>query len=186
MLTRRAAEVLEAQVDPTWVEELLLQSILMVGYPRALVAFGIWRSVSGTPAPASDADAEYARLAEWEARGLETCAAVYGDNYTKLRRNVRDLHPAVDRWMLVEGYGRTLGRPGLDLRRRELCTVTQTAVLCTHRQLHSHLRGALHSGATFAQVESSLSAAQPFVSAEEWAVVETLWAALRAGWSKEN
>ncbi len=185
-LKRGAAEVLEAKVDPTWVEELLLQSILMVGYPRALVAFGIWRSASGTPAPASDADAEYARVAEWEARGVETCSTVYGDNYAKLRRNVRDLHPAVDRWMLVEGYGRTLSRPGLDLRRRELCTVAQTAVLRTHRQLHSHVRGALHSGATFDQVESSLAAARSFVSVEEWTEIEMLWAAVRAGWSEEN
>ena len=178
--------VLAAKVDPAWVEELLLQSILMVGYPRALVAFGIWRQVSGTSAPPADADADYTRLAEWEARGVKTCATVYGDNYEKLRRNVRSLHPAVDRWMLVEGYGRTLGRPGLDLRRRELCTVAQTAVLCTHRQLHSHLRGALHGGATFAQVESTLSAAHPMVTDSEWAAIEQLWVAVRAGWSEEH
>jgi 4-carboxymuconolactone decarboxylase len=185
-LQRGAESVLTAQVDPVWVEELLLQSILMVGYPRALVAFGVWRQVSGTAAPPSDADADYARLAEWEARGVDTCSTVYGDNYEKLRRNVRGLHPAVDRWMLVEGYGRTLGRPGLDLRRRELCTVAQTAVLCTHRQLHSHLRGALHGGATFAQVESTLVASQPFVTVDEWAEIEQLWVAVRAGWSEEN
>jgi alkylhydroperoxidase/carboxymuconolactone decarboxylase family protein YurZ len=88
--------------------------------------------------------------------------------------------------MLVEGYGRTLSRPGLDLRRRELCTVAQTAVLRTHRQLHSHVRGALHSGATFDQVESSLAAARSFVSVEEWTEIEMLWAAVRAGWSEEN
>ena len=185
-LRRGMSAVLEAEVDPAWIEEMLLQSILMVGYPRALVAFGIWRQVSGTTAPPSDADADYARLAEWEARGVETCSTVYGDNYEKLRRNVRGLHPAVDRWMLVEGYGRTLSRAGLDLMRRELCTVAQTAVLCTHRQLHSHLRGALHGGATFAQVESTLSAARSRVTAGEWGEIERLWVAVRAGWSEEN
>ena len=178
--------VLAAMVDPAWVEELLLQSILMVGYPRALVAFGVWRQVSGILAPTSDTDADYARLSEWEARGVDTCSMVYGNNYEKLRRNVRGLHPAVDRWMLVEGYGRTLGRPGLDLRRRELCTVVQTAVLGTHRQLHSHLRGALHGGASFAQVESTLSAARPLVTDGEWTEIEKLWVAVRAGWSEEN
>jgi 4-carboxymuconolactone decarboxylase len=185
-LTRSAAAALEARVDPTWVEELLLQSILMVGYPRALIAFGVWRSLSGIPAPDSDTDAEYARLADWEARGVETCSTVYGGNYAKLRRNVRDLHPAVDRWMLVEGYGRTLGRPGLDLMRRELCTVAQTAVLRTHRQLHSHVRGALHGGATLDQVQATLSVARPFLAVEEWTEIEKFWVAVRAGWSEES
>src|SRR5437867_13287347 len=34
-------------VPPQWVDELLLQSFLNVGYPLALVAFGVWRSVAG-------------------------------------------------------------------------------------------------------------------------------------------
>lgn len=173
-------------VDAVWMEELLLQSILMTGYPRALVAFGLWRTISGTAAPEADADAEYTQLSNWEARGVETCSAVYGDNYAKLRQNVQQLHPAVDRWMLVEGYGRTLGRRGLDLRRRELCTVAQTAVLRTHRQLHSHLRGALHGGATVEQVDAVLGVARPLIDGAEWQETESLWAAVRAGWTEES
>ncbi len=34
-------------VPPQWVDELLLQSFLNVGYPLALVAFGVWRSLAG-------------------------------------------------------------------------------------------------------------------------------------------
>ncbi len=184
-LKRAVAEVVEADVAPAWVEELLLQSILMAGYPRALVAFAVWRALSGLPAPAADGDAEYARLADWEVRGVDACATVYGENYEKLRRNVQQLHPAVDRWMLVEGYGRTLGRPGLDLMRRELCTVAQTAVLRTQRQLHSHLRGALHSGATLGQVDGALALVKPRLSREEWKQVKELWAVVRAGWTEE-
>lgn len=180
------AAAVEAEVEVQWVEELLLQSILMTGYPRALVAFGLWRKVSGAVAPSEDPDAEYTRLTQWEARGEETCGRVYGGNYAKLRRNIRDLHPAVDRWMLVEGYGRTLGRPGLDLMRRELCTVAQTAVLRTERQLHSHLRGALHSGASFEQVEAVLGVVNQLVGHEEWKEVKEVWAVVRAGWTQEG
>ena len=72
---------------------------------------------------------DYGQVDEWTRRGEEVCARVYGDNYSKLRDSVRALHPAIDAWMITEGYGRTLGRPGLDLMRRELCTVAQTAVL---------------------------------------------------------
>jgi 4-carboxymuconolactone decarboxylase len=180
------AAALEAGTYAAWVEELLLQSILMTGYPRALAAFALWRKVSGAAAPAADADGDYLNLSAWRARGERTCERVYGDNYDKLRRNVRELHPAVDGWMLVEGYGRTIGRPGLDLLRRELCTVAQTAVLRTHRQLHSHLRGAIHSGATPAQVEAVLAEVTPLLSYEERSEVEGLWAVVRAGWTPED
>ena len=180
------ADAQAVETSPAWVEELLLQSILMTGYPRALVAFGLWRKVSGTPAPVHDIDAGYANLPEWERRGEQTCARVYGGNYAKLRGNVAALHPAVDQWMLVEGYGRTLSRPGLDLLRRELCTVAQTAVLQTPRQLHSHLRGALHSGATFGQVEAVLAVVNPLLGLEEWKEVKELWAGVRAGWTPEG
>ena len=59
--------------------------------------------------------------------------------------------------MVSDGYGKVLSRPGLDLARRELCVVAQTAVLSAERQLHSHLRGALHAGATPALVEEVLA-----------------------------
>jgi len=177
---------IEAGVSPEWVEELLLQSVLMAGYPRALVAFGLWRKVSGRPAPAEDNDSEYAMLEQWASRGESTCTTVYGGNYAGLRRNVRALHPALDRWMLVEGYGRTLSRPGLDLLRRELCTVAQTAVLQTPRQLHSHLRGALNAGASFGQVEAVLGIVNLLLGHEEWKEVKELWGVVRAGRTQED
>jgi 4-carboxymuconolactone decarboxylase len=93
------------------------------------------------------------------------------------------LHPALDGWMITEGYGRTLARPGLDLTRRELCTVAQTAVLETHRQLHSHLRGALNAGATFGQIEGVLSIVNPLLSFDQWKKVKELWRTVREGWS---
>jgi alkylhydroperoxidase/carboxymuconolactone decarboxylase family protein YurZ len=52
---------------------------------------------------------------------------VYGGMYERLRANVRELHPSLDAWMIVEGYGKVLSRPGLDLARRELCIVSACA-----------------------------------------------------------
>jgi 4-carboxymuconolactone decarboxylase len=182
-LRERVGPLRTSQVPVPWVEELLLQSILMCGYPRALVAFTIWRKVSGVPAPSEEVDAEYQDVATWTKRGEETCAVVYGDNYRKLRSSVRALHPAMDTWMITEGYGRTLSRPGLDLMRRELCTVVQTAVLETPRQLHSHLRGALHAGASFGQIEGVLSIVNPLLSFDHWKKVKELWRTVRDGWS---
>jgi 4-carboxymuconolactone decarboxylase len=184
---RKSADFLRsAQVPTAWIDELLLQSILMVGYPRALIALTVWRKVSGLPAPDSDLDQDYARAAEWTRRGEELCTVVYGENYRKLRESVQALHPAVDSWMITEGYGRTLARPGLDLRRRELCTVAQTAVLEVPRQLHSHLRGALNAGATFGQIEGALSIVNPLLSFDQWKKIKQLWRTVRDGWSPGN
>lgn len=185
-LRERAAPLKTAQVPAAWIDELLLQSVLMVGYPRALIAFGVWRKVSRVAAPPMDPEAEYTMVAEWTKRGEETCALVYGDNYKRLRENVRELHPAIDLWMVTEGYGRTMARSGLDLLRRELCTVAQMAVLDAPRQLHSHMRGALHAGSTFEQVDGVLSVVNPLLSYDQWKRVKELWNAVKDGWGPEG
>jgi 4-carboxymuconolactone decarboxylase len=182
-LRERVAKLRSSQVPAAWVDELLLQSVLMVGYPRALIAFAVWRRLGGAPAPEADPDQNYARATEWTGRGEELCAVVYGENYGKLRDSIQALHPAMDSWMITEGYGRTLARSGLDLRRRELCTVVQTAVLEAPRQLHSHLRGALNAGATVGQIEGALSIVNPLLSFDQWKKVKELWRTVRQGWS---
>ena len=185
-LRERASSLRVSQVPAAWVDELLLQSVLMVGYPRALVAFAIWRQAGGILEAGTDPDQDYNRAPEWRRRGEELCAVVYGENYGKLRQSVRALHPALESWMITEGYGRTLARPGLDLRRRELCIVAQTAVLETPRQLHSHLRGALNAGATFGQIEGTLSVVNSLLSFDQWKKVKELWRTVRQGWAPGN
>lgn len=161
---RRAIDrVIASEVPPVWVDELLLQSVLMVGWPRTLAATATWRAVSGIPAPAPDPEAEQEPEDGWEAKGEMTCRLIYGINYDQLRANVRSLHPALDRWMVNEGYGRTLSRGGLDSRRRELCTVAQCAVQGAMPQLHSHLRGARNTGASPADLRAALAAALPWM-----------------------
>lgn len=159
------------------VEEALLQAHLFVGYPATLGALKRWREL-GHPAPPGRA----AEPDERRERGERLCRAVYGKNYDKLRRNVRRLHPDMDRWMVEEGYGRVLGRPGLGLVVRELCVVALLARTGHGPQLHSHLRGALSVGASPRQVEAALRIAaggEPPDRAlpEAWA----LWLRTRGG-----
>jgi 4-carboxymuconolactone decarboxylase len=185
-LRERVGPLRSSQVPVVWVEELLLQSVLMCGYPRALVAFSVWRKFSGVPAPEADEGQDYSQAGDWTRRGEDVCGTVYGENYRKLRESIRTLHPAIDAWMITEGYGRTLGRPGLDLMRRELCTVAQTCVLETPRQVHSHLRGALNAGASFGQIEGVLSIVNPLLSFDQWKKIKELWRTVREGWSPGN
>ncbi|MGH7524148.1 MAG: carboxymuconolactone decarboxylase family protein [Gemmatimonadales bacterium] len=178
----RVARAMSVRVPALAVDELILQSVLTVGWPRALVAAGIWREMSDTPAPASDVDADYTRHNEWARLGEVTCRTIYGDRYEQLRTNVGALHPALESWMVVEGYGRTLARPGLSLDVRELCTVAQIAVLDTPRQLHSHLLGALRAGASPEAVGETLDAVRQFSSQSGRSHAAELWKQVRERW----
>lgn len=185
-LDARVKGALAAGVPPLAIDELVLQSVLTVGWPRALIAAGAWRAAVGAPAENGGDDLDYSAHATWTARGEVTCAAIYGDHYDKLRANVRGLHPALEAWMVTEGYGRTLSRPGLDLKLRELCTVAQTAVLNTPRQLHSHLLGALRAGASFAEIEATLDVADPMLRQSIRDQVAVLWRRVRETWSSKT
>ena len=155
------------EVDPLAVEEIILQSYLFAGFPRALNAARAWRMVSERPAPESAAESSVESLEVWKRRGEETCAVVYGESYEKLRRNIRELHPVLDEWMIVDGYGKVLGRPGVDLRTRELCVVAACAVSGQQRQLHSHLRGALNAGASSSELAAVLDALSDLISRDD-------------------
>jgi 4-carboxymuconolactone decarboxylase len=155
------------EVDPIAVEEIILQSYLFAGFPRALNAARAWRSVSGRPAPAEDVEASVEDLDLWRERGEETCEIVYGDSYEKLRQNIRDLHPALDEWMIVDGYGKVLSRPGVDLRTRELCVVAACAVSGQQRQLHSHLHGAINAGSSVGELAAVLDALTDLISRDD-------------------
>src|SRR3954466_4594321 len=157
---REALSGVETSVPLIWVEELLLQTYLFAGFPRSLNAFREWRRRVPAPAESAAPDMD---VAGWEARGRETCRAVYGRMYDKLRKNIDGLHPALDSWMIVEGYGKVLSRPGLDLPRRELCIVAACVASGQERQLHSHLHGALNVGVPAGVVRDSLDALQTVV-----------------------
>jgi 4-carboxymuconolactone decarboxylase len=163
-------------VDPAAVDEIILQSYLFAGFPRALNAARMWRSISGIRAPERDPEADTADLEGWRERGLRTCEIVYGESYEPLRRNIRKLHPTLDDWMIVDGYGKVLSRPGVDLRTRELCIVAACAVAGQQRQLHSHLHGALNAGARVEEVRAALDAVSDLISPEDLSRYQSLLA----------
>lgn len=159
---RRLEEALReaAPADHAGVDEVLLQSHLFVGFPIALEALILWRGVCGHPTVGRpDEDP-----ASWAARGALVCERVYGANYPKLRANVQAIHPDFDRWMVEGGYGRVIGRPGLDLATRELCIAALLVAWHAPRQLHSHLRGALNAGASSDELTEAVEIAADHAS----------------------
>lgn len=154
-----------------WIEELLLQTYLFAGFPRALNGMREWRRLNKhVAAPANDA-----RDASVRADGEATCARVYGDMYERLRVNIRALHPLLDEWMIVEGYGKVLSRPELDLPRRELCIIAACAAAGQDRQLQSHLHGALNTGVSTEMVSAALQSLHGVVANELLTRAINLW-----------
>ena len=167
-----------AGVPALWMEELLLQSLLNVGYPLTLAAFAVWREVAG-PVQDPGEPIVHAVWPQWVERGAKACVAVYGRTYHKLLLNLRGLHPALEALVVVDAYGKVLSRPGLDAQRRELCTLAAIAMLTTPRQLHAHLRGALNTGSTREDVDAVLAIVEEDLDSARALKVWEMWADVR-------
>jgi 4-carboxymuconolactone decarboxylase len=156
------------------IEEVLLQSYLFVGFPATLEAFRVWRRLSpAVPAPRVE------DMERWRDRGARVCAVVYGSQFGSLLDSVAALQPELGEWMLQEGYGKVLGRDGLELRVRELCIVALLVAQPSPRQLYSHLRGALHAGASVADVEEALAVTAEGLDAALAASAFQVWREVR-------
>jgi 4-carboxymuconolactone decarboxylase len=169
---QRAAPIAPHQ----WIEELLLQTYLFAGFPRALNGMREWRRVVPEPAASTEPAAPTDQLKDV---GEATCAQVYGTMYERLRVNIRALHPLLDDWMIVEGYGKVLSRPGLDLQRRELCIVAACVASAQDRQLQSHLHGARNVGVAEELVTGVLDALDGVVSDLLLTRANRLWHRIR-------
>ncbi len=161
--------------DPDRVEEVLVQSYLFVGFPRALAALARWRNLSDRDPPAAHEDDCRTR----GDRGEACCRRVYGEQYSALRRNIAHLHPDMDRWMVEEGYGKVLARDGLPLGERELCIAALLAALPAPVQLYSHLRGALEVGVDRERVGAMVATVATMLPRESREEFESAWEEIR-------
>jgi XTP/dITP diphosphohydrolase len=131
------------------VYEVVLQCYLFCGFPAALEGLAALNDVarergwdvSSIPNETFDANT-------FRQRGEDLCRSIYGSVYDRMMNRLENISPQISEWMIVEGYGKTLARPGLSIIDRECCAVAVLA--CTQRttQLISHVRGALANGAT--------------------------------------
>lgn len=171
-----------AAAAPDRAEEVLLQSYLFLGYPTTLNALSLWRHRTERSAPdRTDEDPS-----EWAARGETVCRRVYGRQYDALREVMGGIHPDLDVWAVREGYGKVLGRPGLDLRTRELCIVAMLCGIDAVPQLHAHLRGCLNVGVGPSAVEETLRIIQPLLARDRAEAARRVWDRVRERWSSKG
>jgi alkylhydroperoxidase/carboxymuconolactone decarboxylase family protein YurZ len=138
--------------------EVVLQSYLFLGFPRMLTAAESWSKrykSSSTASALAPVTADESSL--WFTNGMSLSKRVYGESFVPLKDKVESMAPEIFRWMIVEGYGKVLSRPGLSIIDRELCIVSSLMVENREQQLYSHIRGALNVGAHLAQVETVIN-----------------------------
>ena len=180
-LARLMSQARDQGVPPAWLEELVLHSVLLVGFPRALQAAGALRKVLPDVVEVGDA-ADYTAWPAWQERAEATCRKIYGTTYDQLVTNLRALHPALLAWVMIDGYGRTISRPGLEMKLRELCTIAALVAQGAPAQLHSHLRGAHRQGAPPDEISAAIeiAARRPRTAADQADAARAQWAELRS------
>jgi len=160
-------EALAQKVAASKIYEVLLQSYLFLGYPKALEAMKIFRQVCDHNARPSRINFSFRYWSDWRIRGTVLCEKVYGDNYDKLVKRVGEISPELSEWMIVEGYGKVLSRGVLAGLVRELCTVAALLVTSDINQLHSHMRGAKNLGAGRNEILKTMEIASEFCTRQK-------------------
>jgi 4-carboxymuconolactone decarboxylase len=154
-------------------EETALMLVLHAGYPAALEAVRVLAEAWPGRAHATREGTPRA----WRRRGVALCRRVYGPVYARLVAQVRARHPDLATWMVEEGYGRVLSRPGLAALERERVAVAVLAALGWERQLLSHLIGARRLGAGPAGIRRALAAGLAGAGAATRASARRAWRA---------
>jgi 4-carboxymuconolactone decarboxylase len=143
-----------ARVPRVAAEETGLMLVLHAGYPAALEGLRVLSEAW----PGKARRSREGRVARWRDRGERLCRDIYGGVYPRLIRRVRGMHPDLAVWMVEQGYGRVLSRPGLAARERELVAVAVLAAGGWERQLVSHLLGAMRMGAEREEIRTAVQA----------------------------
>jgi 4-carboxymuconolactone decarboxylase len=171
-LRRELQGALQNSVEPAKIREALLQTYLFAGYASTINAFIVFnRLVPGNSECFQEAEGS---VDEWRDRGEDLCRVIYGSQFEKMVENMNRLHPDLADWMIFEGYGKVLSRPFLTPVVREFLILAMTAALNVERQFHSHVRGALHAGATPDEIHAVFTEAKPYMEPSSIPALETV------------
>ena len=133
------------------IYETLLQNYLFIGYPSALLSLKLLKEMYPNKKLPKAADMN---LYHFRIVGEANCKKVYGNKYEKLISNVKKFSPDMAEWLVLEGYGKVLGRKGLSLKEREQCIVATLTALKFEDQLYSHINGAFRAKASIEEIQS--------------------------------
>lgn len=90
-------------------------------------------------------------------RGIETMQRLWGEAVTEEMRGIwKKANPDVEKYITAFALGEVWARPVLDLKTRSLVSLAAAVALEREGQIRLHTRGALHSGASPAEVTETI------------------------------
>ncbi|MBW4449265.1 MAG: carboxymuconolactone decarboxylase family protein [Spirirestis rafaelensis WJT71-NPBG6] len=175
--TQASIEVaIRAGATQTEVKELLLQMTVYAGYPKAGAALAVALSALTeleqrlTPAVSPQPDLDTQRQAESNEvryrRGVEALNRISKASGEAVVNSFEDIAPDLGRYILEFAYGDVFSRPNLDLKTRELATVSALTALSTAASelpLNVHINGALNTGASRQEIIEAIVHMLPYV-----------------------
>jgi alkylhydroperoxidase/carboxymuconolactone decarboxylase family protein YurZ len=165
-------KVVPMPLPPAVAYEVLLQSHLFFGFAQAIEAAKVFAEViprEGVDSGHMSANKENGE--EIRRRGRALCEQIYYPNFERLLSNLGKASPELAEWMVEDGYGKVLSRPGPTALEREIASIVFLAISGHQVQLHSHVRGARNLGATPGIIRSALETG--VLSREQMEAVET-------------
>lgn len=167
---------LRAGATETEIKELLLQMTVYAGYPKTLSAIAAAQKIfadvkkSGIPAASPQLDLASQKQAESNEaryrRGLEALNQISKSSGEAVVKSFEDIAPDLGRYIVEFSYGDVFSRPNLDLKTRELATVSALAGLNTTASelpLKVHINGALNVGANRQEIIEAIMHMIPYV-----------------------
>ena len=156
-----------SRVSARQVYEIMLQSYLFLGYPKAIEGLKLFREhYPRFKSPKIEPiDGNVIKL--WQKRGEELCRTIYDSNYEPLRKRIHGLSPDLDEWIVWEAYGKVLSRAGVPSIVREFCACSALLITGDIVQLHSHMRGAIYSGASVGMLQEMIDLLEGTAKAEQ-------------------
>ncbi|MBD2529956.1 carboxymuconolactone decarboxylase family protein [Nostoc flagelliforme FACHB-838] len=167
---------LRAGATETEIKELLLQMTVYAGYPKTLTAVTAAQQIfvnlkqRGIVAISPQPNLESRRQAETNEaryrRGLEALNQISKASGEAVVKSFEDIAPDLGRYILEFSYGEVFSRPNLDLKIRELATVSALTGLNTTASelpLKVHINGALNVGANCQEIVEAIIQMIPYV-----------------------
>jgi len=154
---KRAEELLEKALKEgipyITLYEAILQIHLFAGYPASLEGLSLLRNIYGD-FPHTITPYEVNHFA---GRGEELCRRIYTTVYEKMISRIQGFSPDLAQWMIIDGYGKTLSRSGLDINMRELINICILSLGQWKHQCISHVRVALNVGVSIEEIEIAIA-----------------------------
>lgn len=147
----------KSRIDPAKIYETILQTYLFCGFPVVIESLKLFKKHY------AEFKINYHKydLNKYKSLGEINCKLIYKNNYKKLISNMAFVSPELKKWMIIEGYGKVLGRKALSLNYRELINVSILTVRYFESQLHSHIKGCLNLNIRKKELQELLSALEP-------------------------